>query len=106
MNTYPNSAYGFCEDCHMTVIPATLEYEGGLHFTVCPNCAGKEFEDAESIIPDRCTFGGCHRVAVGVCPSCEDAMCSFHDRGGWCDVCAPMQSYTRGWTASGFGRDY
>lgn len=105
MIQYPNSAYGFCEECRKTAVPSTLEFEDGTFALVCPTCAEFDSDEAESILPDCCEVKGCRKTAVTLCGKCGDAICNFHENSdGYCDVCSPLPakySSSRGWSSDG-----
>lgn len=106
MKMYPDSSYGFCEDCRQTNIATTIDFPDGNFAIICPACASDVYDDAQLNVIEACVFGGCIRETVSICVKCGDSVCSFHEnRDGMCDTCSPLVSgYSRGW--SGVGRDY
>lgn len=101
MKMYAGSMYGFCEVCRKTDVPTTLERDDLVEI-VCPTCMEAECDEAESILPDVCSFRGCANVAVTICAKCLDAICTFHEnKDGQCDVCSPLMrsNYSKGWSS-------
>lgn len=100
---YTGASMGYCEECHQTVKPTTLEAEEGFAI-VCPICAAAVSEQATADLPEECTFQGCVRKPDAFCVECGDAMCTFHsNRGDVCDACMPVGSYSTNWSEMGYG---
>jgi hypothetical protein len=99
---YNGASMGYCEDCHQTVKPTSLEAEEGWTI-VCPVCAARVSENATADLPGECSFTSCMGEPVAFCRQCGDATCGFHNNSGdICDVCRPVSSFTADWAGHGY----
>lgn len=97
---YANSSYAFCDKCHQTVVPTTLDSEDGF-VVVCPRCAESVSEPVDADLPEKCLFKHCSKAPTAFCVECGNATCSFHiNRGDICDDCHHPGGYSTGWNSS------
>lgn len=87
MQFYDNSIYGFCETCRKTDVPALIEYPDGGTDWICPTCAEREYDEAESTETKMCWERQCRRIAATKCEQCDDPVCSTHIYAGYCSSC-------------------